>query len=335
MLAAALFACLSIVIVLTLPLSGESRWLWLAVVAIGMGLVLVYLLAYLILERTVFRRLRLIHSKLRELRSATGGDVNKSMDLISKLDHEVERWARDKGTEVTTLRDMEEFRREFVGNVAHELRTPIFSIQGYLDSLLESDLDDKHLTRHYLHKAFANAERLLAITNDLTTINMLESGRVQPDMALFDMRQLAGEVLESLEVQAKGNSIALSITADTPKAVWVRADRHMIRQALVNLLTNAIAYSKPSGGQVTVNISGDRDYVQVQVVDNGIGISPQDLPRIFERFYRADMSRSRHSGGTGLGLSIVKHIVEAHQQEIHVNSAPGQGSTFTFTLEPE
>jgi two-component system phosphate regulon sensor histidine kinase PhoR len=227
---------------------------------------------------------------------------------------------------------MEQFRREFVGNVAHELKTPIFNIQGYLDTLIEGNLEDERINLQYLRKASINVDRLMAIVNDLTMINTLESGKRSLDLAQFDLRQLILEVFESLEMQAESNDVKLVLEDVGDKPVLVKGDRNMIRQALVNLIGNSIKYSKDEGGKTTVGLTHSRDRILVEVSDNGIGIADEDLPRVFERFYRVDASRSRDRGGTGLGLSIVKHVIEAHGQTVTVKSKVGEGSTFGFTL---
>jgi two-component system phosphate regulon sensor histidine kinase PhoR len=249
---------------------------------------------------------------------------------LDKLEQEVLKWSEEKGRELASMREMEQFRREFVGNVAHELKTPIFNIQGYLDTLIEGNLEDERINLQYLRKASNNVDRLMAIVNDLTMINTLESGKRSLDVTTFDLRQLILEVFESLEMQAEANHVQLQL--EDRKGVAVRADRNMIRQVLVNLISNAIKYSKDGGGSAVVRYSDNRDVVRVEVTDDGLGISAEDLPRVFERFFRVDASRSRDRGGTGLGLSIVKHIVEAHGQSVNVRSEVGRGSVFSFGI---
>lgn len=298
--------------------------------------VLVFVLSALVvslcLDRFIYRRIRGIHQAIQHLKISPNGNGTSRARVIDDLEEKVLRWSEEKGRELASMREMEGFRREFVGNVAHELKTPIFNIQGYLDTLIEGNLEDERVNLQYLRKASSNVDRLMAIVNDLTMINTLESGQRALEITRFDLRQLVLEAFESLEMQAQASEVKLKLKEGSPRVIQVAADRNMIRQVLVNLVINSIKYAKDGGGTTSVTLVDNRETVRVEVSDEGIGINTTDLPRVFERFYRVDTSRSRDRGGTGLGLSIVKHMVEAHGQTVSVRSQVGEGSTFSFTL---
>lgn len=299
--------------------------------AAAVGFLMTYLLIKYYLDRFIYRKIKLIYKTIHRLK-ASKQEPQYGQNIIDDVDTKVREWAEEKGKEIAHLQDRERFRREFMGNVAHELKTPIFNIQGYLETLLESGLEDEKINMQYLHKAAGNVNRLMEVVNDLTTINTLESGKQLPEPADFDLRTLTKEVFESLEMQADANDIKLSVKEGCDKPFHVRADMNMVRQVLVNLLTNAIKYGPESQGNVKVGFYDMDDRLLVEVSDNGVGIPEKDIDRVFERFYRVESSRSRDRGGTGLGLSIVKHIVEAHGQTLNVRSKTGVGSTFGFTL---
>jgi two-component system phosphate regulon sensor histidine kinase PhoR len=227
---------------------------------------------------------------------------------------------------------MEAYRRDFIGNVSHELKTPIFNIQGYLYTLLDGGLDDEKIRLAYLEKAADNVDRLEQIVEDLTTIAKLEEGALQLKWEKFNVAELAQEVLEDLSMMAAEHGVRLGLKEEQAKTFSVKADRERIRQVLTNLVTNSIKYGQ-SNGRTLIGFYDLETDILVEVSDDGRGIAPEHLPRLFERFYRVDYGRSRDAGGTGLGLSIVKHILEAHHQTIHVRSTVGVGSTFGFTLE--
>lgn len=232
--------------------------------------------------------------------------------------------------EMEHLQRLENYRRDYIGNVAHELKTPIFSIQGYLENILDDPDLDKGTLKLFLEKAERNAERLVQIVSDLDTITKYESGFLRLDYESFNIQELSREVIESLEIQANERKINLYEYAATGE-YEVFADRFRVRQVLTNLVYNSIKYGK-EGGYTKIRLTDTGSKVIIEVADNGIGIAPQHLGRIFERFYRADKSRSRESGGSGLGLSICKHIIEAHGEQISVLSTEGAGSVFSFAL---
>lgn len=254
-----------------------------------------------------------------------------SADPINDVENEVKEWARDKKNEIESLKSQEKFRREFLSNISHEFKTPLFSIQGYIEAIQDGDIDEA-TTQKFLSKAAKNVDRLSFLIKDLDAISKLESGEVPINYSKFDLAQLIQEVTESLELKAKQYNISLIFKEKYHTATWVWADREKIRQVLVNLTDNSLKYGKPFGSTSYKTFSM-HDKVLVEVTDDGSGIEEKYLPRLFERFYRTDRSRSRDEGGSGLGLAIVKHIIEAHQQTITVRSTQGIGSTFAFTLD--
>lgn len=254
-----------------------------------------------------------------------------SEDVFGRIRQEVIDWDKRNRKEIARLTDQEKFRREFLGNVSHELKTPIFSIQGYILTLLEGGLEDKKINRNFLLKAEKSINRMIEMVDDLDEISKLESNRMVLDIKRFDLLALTKEIIESLEYKAKKKKISLRMNTDQ-KNIFVKADPARISQVITNLLVNSINYGKEDG-RTTVKFFDLDENVLVEVGDNGRGIEAEHLPRLFERFYRVDKGRSRSDGGSGLGLAIVKHIMEAHQQTINVRSKVGEGSVFSFTLE--
>ena len=254
-----------------------------------------------------------------------------SDDVLTKAEKEVQDWAESKRSEIEQLRKLEAYRREFLENVTHELRTPLFNIQGYVSSLLTGGLDDPTVNRSFLEKADSNIERMMEMIQELEIISKLETGEMQLDESHFDMYSLCKEVYHHLEDLAKTRNISLIFGSETSLGLFVYADREKIRQVLINLVTNSIKYGVDNG-RTKISIYEMAGNYLVEVSDNGIGIEEKHLPRLFERFYRVDRSRSRAGGGTGLGLAIVKHIIEAHEQTVNVRSTQGLGSTFSFTV---
>jgi Signal transduction histidine kinase len=259
------------------------------------------------------------------------GKLNQEGDIISDVQKDVETWARNQTQEITRLKDLEQYRKEFVGNVSHELKTPIFNIQGYILTLLEGGLEDPKVNMLYLKRTEQSINRMISIVEDLESITKLESGELKLRIESFDIAKLVDEVFELELMIASSRDIKL-ITNKPSKPVLVKADKKRITEVITNLVTNAVKYGK-RGGSVNVSFYNLLDKIMVEIMDDGIGIEEHDLIRIFERFYRVDKSRSREQGGTGLGLSIVKHIIEAHKQSINVKSKIDEGTTFTFTLE--
>lgn len=252
-------------------------------------------------------------------------------DVIMQMQREVTDWMKHRATEIEGLKKMESYRREFVGNVSHELKTPIFNIQGYIATLLDGGLEDPAINRNYLQRAEKSVERMINIVDDLEAISRLETGEMVLEKDVFDVVRLAQEVLDAQEMKAVEKKISLKLK-ENYKPIQVLADKDRIRQVFTNLVVNSIKYGR-EGGETEIRFFDMDDHILVEVSDSGIGIPREHLPRIFERFYRVDKGRSREQGGTGLGLAIVKHILEAHGGSINVRSSEGIGSTFSFTLQ--
>jgi len=260
------------------------------------------------------------------------GKSSVRTNILNGVEEEVMDREKKKKTELEELKSLETYRKEFIGNVYHELKTPIFNIQGYILTLIEGGLDDPEINKLYLERTEHNINRLISIVDDLESISGLESGKLNLNIETFNIRKTIHEVFEANEIRAKKLNIKLEPGKKKDGRLMVKADKRRIFQVLSNLVMNSINYGVKNG-KTTVNLKSSGNKVYVEVKDNGIGIQREDMHRIFERFYRVDKSRSRDTGGTGLGLSIVKHIIEAHRQTIQVNSVPGKGSSFTFTLE--
>ena len=233
--------------------------------------------------------------------------------------------------ELDKLNQLEQYRKEYIGNVSHELKTPIFNIQGYIASLLEGGLNDKKVNRYFLEKADKNVDRMINIVMDLQTISRFEAGELVLEKEPFEIGELIRDVIETEQENAEKSNISFRLFEGNKISVY--ADKFRIRQVITNLLVNSIRYAKPEGGETTVRIYELENSVSIEITDNGIGIDKKHLPRIFERFYRVDSSRSREKGGSGLGLAIVKHIIEAHGEHIDVMSTPGVGTIFRFSLK--
>ena len=239
-----------------------------------------------------------------------------------------------KENEINQLKKMELFRKEFLGNVAHELKTPLTALQGYILTLLDGGIQDDNINMTYLERSASNVDRMISIVSDLDEISKLEYKRDQLKTENFNLLTLVEEVIEILDIKATKMGVKIAINADESKQYIVKADRENIQKVLVNLIDNAIKYNDKTNGKVKISfIDYDKNTYMIEVQDNGIGIDEQYLPRIFERFFRVDKDRSRKTGGSGLGLAIVKHVIDAHKQILQVDSKLGEGSTFRFTLQ--
>lgn len=280
----------------------------------------------------IYAKIKPIYKSIHNFKPGLKETTDKENDIFSQVNREVAEWMKGKTMEIQQLRQLEKYRKEFLGNVSHELKTPIFNIQGYILTLLEGGIDDPGINMLYLQRTERSIDRMISIIEDLEAISKLESGELELNISKFNLHQLVYEVFDLQEVRADQKNIKLKFGRTADKSISVKGDKPHIFQVLSNLIVNSINYGK-EGGQTTVSFYDMDNLVLVEVRDNGIGISQLDLPRVFERFYRADKSRSREQGGTGLGLAIVKHIIEAHKQTINVNSTPGKGTSFTFTLE--
>lgn len=288
------------------------------------------------IEKFIYKKIKLIYRTIHNLKLNKQTDIKQKgldVDILSQVRDDVIEWDKSNKLEIERLKDMESYRREFVGNVSHELKTPIFSIQGYLLTLLEGGIYDTNINIDYLTKANKSVDRMIAIIEDLDQITKLESGIIEMNIQRVNLIELTKEVISSLEIKAQERNIKLSIqnNTDIPN-IWVMADEDKISQVLVNLIVNSIKYGKDEG-ETKVKFYDMDENILVEVADNGQGIPEEHHKRLFERFYRTDKGRARDSGGSGLGLSIVKHIIEAHEQTINVRSSIGVGSTFSFTLK--
>ena len=307
------------------------------ILAIGLFLIVCYVFSFFIVqyrvERFIYRRVKKIYDDLTLLESTTLRKQPITTDMAT-LTQEIDKYARDKKLEIETLKVREEYRKEFLGNVSHELKTPLFTVQGYLLTLLEGGgMKDEKILEKYLSRANKGVERLIYIVKDLDMITKLEVGDLRLNLETFDITELVKNVFDLLEMKAAKKKITLTFDLDYNQPIMVNADKERIQQVLTNLIVNSIKYGRSKG---TTEVSVEnliKNKVIVRITDNGEGISKENLPRLFERFFRVDKSGSRKEGGSGLGLSIVKHIIEAHDERIYVESEIGVGSEFSFTLE--
>ena len=283
-------------------------------------------------ERFIYRRVKKIYDDVSLLESTSFRSQPITTDMET-LTNQVKKFATDKKLEIETLKIREEYRREFLGNVSHELKTPLFTVQGYLSTLIDGAIEDKKVRKKYLERAEKGVERLVYIVEDLDLISKLELGDVNLELKKFNIVALVQSVFDLLEMTADKKNIILMFDRKYNKAIHVFADQKKIQQVISNLVMNSIKYGKKNGTtEVTIEDLVDEKII-VRIRDNGEGIEKQFIPRLFERFFRVDKSGSRSEGGSGLGLSIVKHIIEAHGEKIYVESVYGESSEFSFTLE--
>lgn len=327
-------ALLAALIVAGVLVSFDVKW-WIVLSAAVGVFVLMALVALFIIRKYVAYKLKPIYSIVLSRDVHTREIFSELKDKrVENIGEELTAWADTNDREIARLKETERFRKQYLGNVAHELKTPIFNIQGYISTLLDGGLEDELINRKYLERAEKSIDRLINIVNDLDTISKLESNMNRLEMEKFDVVALAREIAEQAEMEAdkKGIKITVKGADNLPSPFWALADKHYIGQVFVNLIINSIRYGK-EGGATRIRFRDMLDKILVEIEDNGSGIGKEDLPRVFERFYRTDKGRSREQGGTGLGLAIVKHIVEAHGERITVRSEVGAGSTFSFTLK--
>jgi len=311
----------------------------LSLAEIVMLFVMAFLVAFLtnfyLLRYYIFRRIKLIYKIIHRKKMPSDFRANKidmRKNILDDVEKEVDEWAAQHDREFEEMERLATYRRRFIGDVSHELKTPIFNIQGFVHTLLDGAINDPQVNLQYLQRAAKNVDRLQAIVEDLETINKLEAGQMVLDLREFDIHELTDEVFADLEMRASERKIRLTFKEGASQHYRVTADKESIRQVLMNLIHNSIKYGR-EGGTTKVSFYDMETFILVEVSDNGIGIDLDQAKHVFDRFYRIDKSRSRDAGGTGLGLSIVKHIVEAHKQSINVRSAIGDGATFGFTLE--
>lgn len=298
--------------------------------------ILIFIISFIIIQYRIqgflFKRFKELYQDLDMLDSTQINKSSISTDMDSLMEN-IEEFAKDKKIEIEALKLKEQYRKEFIGNVAHELKTPIFTIQGYISNLLDGAMDDKELLNKYLKRTDNSVERLSYIIKDLDLITQLESSTMNLNISSFNMIDLIFNIFDHLEIKSSKRNIKLVFDKKYNNEILVSADKERIGQVLTNLLVNSINYGRDKGTtEVSIN-DLTKEKLIVRVTDNGEGISEKHLPRLFERFYRVDISRSRKHGGSGLGLAIVKHIIDAHNENIYINSKPGVGSEFSFTLQ--
>jgi two-component system phosphate regulon sensor histidine kinase PhoR len=313
-----------------------NKYFWMLVTGAFIVLVIIqYMILRYALEKFIYDRIKLVYKAIHRQKLKKDdkkGQISIHGDIIGKVNEEVESWANERKEEIDELKKMEIYRREFLGNVSHELKTPLFNMQGFILTLLDGGINDPNVNLDYLEKSQKNIERMITIVEDLEVISRLETGEATPLLTNFPITLLVREVMEFLEPKASERQIKLLFAAEYNDTMIVRADKEKIRTVLTNLILNSIKYGVKGGRTKISFYDMDENYL-IEISDNGVGIDEKHISRLFERFYRVDKHRSRAEGGSGLGLAIVKHIIEAHDQTINVRSAPGIGSTFSFTLK--
>ena len=311
--------------------SLSQAWYYIPIVA-ALTFIVCFGVIQIRVEKFIYRRIKRIYDDVSLLESSPMRP-NPVITDMSTLTKEIEKFAKDKKIEIDTLNIREEYRKEFLGNISHELKTPLFTVQGYILTLLDGAIDDKNVRKKYLQRAAKGVERLIYIIKDLDLITKLEIGDLNLEMEDFDIIELIQNIFDLLEMKASKQKIDLTFDMVYKAPIMVHADREKIQQVITNLLVNSIKYGQENG---TTEVSVEnliKNKVIIRITDNGEGIPEEHIPRIFERFYRVDKSGSRKEGGSGLGLSIVKHIIEAHGEKIYVESVTDVGSEFSFTLE--
>jgi two-component system phosphate regulon sensor histidine kinase PhoR len=297
----------------------------------GIVFVVTYFLIRFVLIRFIYNKIKIIYKTIGKPLKFENEVKTGSNNLIKTVERDVAEWAINKNKQIRELRKMEMYRKEFVGNVSHELKTPIFNAQGYIETVLDSDLDDPKFIKQYLEKANSNIERLETIVTDLLEISKFESGRIELHKEAFDLVLLIKKVFFQYQHLSQQQHVTLNVHSED-HSIFVFADPKRITQVLENLISNSIKYGRENGNTDIYIHDLDEQFL-IEISDNGPGIAAEHLPRLFERFYRADKSRNRKINGTGLGLSIVKNIIEAHEQTINVRSELEKGTTFSFTLQ--
>lgn len=308
----------------------------LGISTIIISIIVLFVISFFIIqyraEHFIYRRLKKLYKEVSILNVEDLTRESTTTD-IDKLSKRMQKYVEGKRLEIKSLTERDSFRRDFLGNVAHELKTPLFTVQGYILTLLEGAMDDKHIRVKYLERANKGVERLVAVTKDLDMIAKLETEGLKLNKEVFNILEIVQNVFDLFEMKAKKRNITLKFDRVYEFPFFVMGDVEKIEQVLINLVVNSIKYGKPNGTTIISVDNYNQNKFIIRVIDNGEGIKKQHLPRLFERFYRVDQSRSREQGGSGLGLSIVKHIVEAHNQTVLSKSVFGEGSEFSFTME--
>jgi two-component system phosphate regulon sensor histidine kinase PhoR len=308
---------------------------------VGLGALLImfigsYFLINFVLESFIYRKIKLIYKFIHQTKASKREETYYKYILpkksIDEVKDDVEKWAEQRSAEIEILQQNEAYRKEFLQNLAHEFKTPIFAIQGYVDTLLDGALSNPEVNRKFLENAAKNVDRMVNLVNDLDEISRLESGEQPLYKEHFIIQDLIREVFESLSIKTTKKNIKTSIKKGCEAPINVFADKEKIKQVVINIVSNATKYGKQDGTIVAGIYKTDGKNVLIEFSDDGIGIAEEHLDRIFERFYRTDRGRSRDKGGTGLGLAICKHIIEAHGQTVHVRSKLDIGTTIGFTL---
>lgn len=310
---------------------------WSSVIALVITFAGSYLLIQFTLEKFIYRKIKLIYKFIYQTKATRREETYYKYILpqksIDEVREDVEQWAEQRRVEIEILKSNEAYRKEFLQNLSHEFRTPIFAIQGYVDTLLEGALENPAVNKKFLENASRNVDRVVNLLNELDEISSLESGEQPLVRKNFSIQDLIKEVYEALSIKSNKRNIRCNIKKGCDQPIYVNADKEKIRQVLINLVSNAVKYGKDDGNIVASIYKTDGKHVLIEISDDGIGIAEEHLPRIFERFYRTDLGRSRDVGGTGLGLAICKHIIEAHGQTIHARSKIDVGTTIGFTLD--
>ncbi|MDB5245784.1 MAG: phosphate regulon sensor protein PhoR [Segetibacter sp.] len=327
--------------ILSVPITAgyfimHPKW-WVALIVFVIIFSGSFLLIKFTLERFIYRKIKLIYKFIYQTKASRREETYYKYILpqksIDEVREDVENWAIQQKKEIEVLKSNEAYRKEFLQNLAHEFKTPIFAIQGYVDTLLDGAIENKDVSKKFLENAARNVDRMVTLVSDLDEITKLESGEQPLYKVNFIIQDLIKEVYESLSIKTAGRNIKCTIKKGCDQTVVVFGDKEKIKQVIINIVSNSTKFGKENGHIVASIYKTDGKHVLIEISDDGIGISEEHLPRIFERFYRTDAGRSRDIGGTGLGLAICKHIIEAHGQTIHVRSKPDIGTTIGFTLE--
>ncbi len=330
----AIIVAITLVIVLILDYQVVDFPIWVKIsLPLSLGIAS-FGIFYFFVERFINDRLRMLYRSIKTVKGSPIKPVNFKMtdDVFQNAELSTRKWAEERKEEITKLQEQESFRREFLGNLAHELKTPVFSIQGYIETLLEGGLEDDKVNRMFLERASKSIDRMVSLLEDLDQITKLEVNALKLEKSNFDIKKLVEETFHSLELKAKQKNIHLAFSKEHYPSMLVNGDRTKIGQVVTNLINNSINYGNENG-KTTVRLFEMDELILIEISDNGPGIENKHLPRLFERFYRVEKSRTRHEGGSGLGLAIVKQIIEAHGKTITVRSTVGIGSTFAFSLD--
>ena len=292
------------------------------------------LMAFLLIVLTVFYWFSLKNQRRRDFTEISKNipQFQSNNMNFEELSQKISTITEDQSKEIDVLNERENYRRDFLGNISHELKTPLFSVQGYLLTLIEGGVEDESIRDKYLNRINKSVDRLIYLVKELDMISELERGRINIEFTTFNLTALVQDVIDLLEIKAEKNNIKISLNYPIHQPVKVVGDIQKIQQVLINLIVNAINYSN-ANTEIMIEFDDFDDKIQISIKDQGVGIKQDDLDRIFERFYRVDKSRNRNNGGSGLGLAIVKHILEAHKQKIYASSKIGKGSTFSFYLQ--